>query len=187
MDYINIPIYCFYMFGLGRFFFTLKPFDLNVDIPDAVDKLFPGLTGRIGRETISHPGRDMIRKMASSMDITATIVTKDRPNFLLKCLNSLEFQSVIPSEIIVVDNGSSKKVDSLCNRLSENLPIRCVYHERPSQPKARNIALDESSSKILAFIDDHWEADQRWIESLEKAHDAYPDITAVQGKIASRQ
>lgn len=158
-----------------------------IDITAAVDKFAGGLTRRIDRETRSYLGGDMTRKMASSGDITAAIVTKDRPTFLSKCLISLSNQSVLPSEILVVDNGSSRKVDSLCRRLSKNLPIRYAYNKTPSQPKARNIALDESSSQFLAFIDDDCEADRNWIGTLEKAHYAHPESVAIQGKIASRQ
>ena len=125
--------------------------------------------------------------MAVFKDITVAIITKDRPNLLEKCLKSLESQTIKPSEVLVVENGSIEKVAALCDRLSEKLPIRYLYHETPSQPKARNIALDESSGEIIAFIDDDCEADDHWMENMGKAHHAYPDIMAVQGKIDSRQ
>ena len=121
------------------------------------------------------------------MKISIAIVTKDRLDLLSSCFNSLEKQTYRPEEIVVIDNGSLNKADSLCRFFSNTLPIKYFYESTPSRPKARNIAINVSSHEIVVFIDDDCQADTKWLENIKKCFETFPDSFAVQGRIDSRQ
>ncbi len=116
------------------------------------------------------------------MTITVALITRNRQNYLKRCLNSLVNQTKNPLEVIVVDNGSKDQTKRVVNTFKDKLPLRYTYEKKIGIPYARNRALEEARGKILAFLDDDCEADKHWLEEMLKAHRNYPDIAAVQGQ-----
>lgn len=101
--------------------------------------------------------------------ISVIIPTKDRQESLKRCLWSLARQSVLPDEVVVVDNNSSDQTKVVVKNFKKQLPIKYVLEKKIGIPHARNRGINESSNQVLAFIDDDCEADKNWIASI---HDA---------------
>jgi GT2 family glycosyltransferase len=86
--------------------------------------------------------------------LSLIVATKDRPADLRRLLESLEAQSVIPAEIIVVD-GSASPVDRVVGEF-QSLPIRYRKHWPPSAAAQRNAGVNACSSlsTLIGFVDD---------------------------------
>lgn len=120
--------------------------------------------------------------MKLRINITVGIITRNRPEYLRKCLTSLEKQTVMPNEVLIIDNASKDNIKKIISDFRTNLPVRYIRESKIGIPYARNRALKETRGKILAFIDDDCEAYPNWVEEIIKAHKKYPTAAAIQGQ-----
>ena len=119
--------------------------------------------------------------------LTVAICTKDRPQNLTQCLKSLLKLQMLASEglscfkILVVDNAPS---DEQTKELVASLPEVCYIREpKPGLNFARNRALQEASSELLAFLDDDVVVDRKWLSGLMEAWGENPDAAAFTGLV----
>lgn len=117
--------------------------------------------------------------------LTVAICTKDRPDNVARCLESLlklQLSDGSPRfEILVVDNAPS---DDRTKDVVDALPS--VYYAR--EPKAgldfaRNRALQEATGEILAYLDDDVTVDRQWFNGLVEAWAENPDAGGFTGLV----
>ncbi|HFF8524481.1 TPA: glycosyltransferase family 2 protein [Providencia rettgeri] len=84
---------------------------------------------------------------------SVVITTKDRINYLLRAVHSIMDNSILPSEIIVINDGGTQITDDLFNTYS--IPIR-VFNNKVSKGAnySRNFGIKESKSDIVFLLDD---------------------------------
>jgi glycosyltransferase involved in cell wall biosynthesis len=93
------------------------------------------------------------------MKISAIVATYNQPGFLRLCIRSLSVQSMLPSEILVADDGSGIEtrdaVHEMTEELKESIPVRHIWHEDDGfqKPKIMNEAVRNASGEYLVFID----------------------------------
>jgi glycosyltransferase involved in cell wall biosynthesis len=115
-----------------------------------------------------------------SLTVTVAICTYHRPDDLGKAMLSVKNQRCQPQEIIIVDNGCQ---DSIRKLVKSTLPeARYVVEKSPGLNFARNRAIYEANSEILAFLDDDAIADENWIHSILLAFHHSP-VVALTGLI----
>jgi glycosyltransferase involved in cell wall biosynthesis len=96
--------------------------------------------------------------------VTVAICTRNRPEDLIKCLNSLVKLPEDGQEILVIDNCPSNDASE---QLVRRFPsVRYVRENRPGLDCARNRALREARGQIIAFIDDDAVADKNWLRRI---------------------
>lgn len=117
----------------------------------------------------------------STVNISVAIVTRNREVYLEECLRSLIKQTIMPVEVVIVDNGSTDGTKDLCKKYLNILPLRYYFESKIGTAYARNRALAVSSSPITAFLDDDCIASSDWLKEIEKAHKRNPDVIAIQG------
>ena len=102
--------------------------------------------------------------------ISIIIPVLDPGDTLAKVLDSLTIQTKLPDEVILVDVGKGRKVESLVKLYSEVLNIVHKKVDKPSYPgRNRNIGASLAKGTVLAFIDSKTVADKEWLqESLKK-------------------
>jgi teichuronic acid biosynthesis glycosyltransferase TuaG len=89
-----------------------------------------------------------------AVEITVAIAVKDRPDYLRIAVGSVMAQRVLPKELIIVDDFSSKPVTT--NLLGDSLPVpvRILRNERNLGPAASyNRAVHEAACSVVAFLD----------------------------------
>ena len=124
------------------------------------------------------------RVMKSAPSITVVICTRDRPEGLKRVLQSLARQSHPPTRVLVVDNapsdGASREVAA---KLRRELPLDYIVEPRPGLSWARNRAIDEAGTDVIAWIDDDEECDTWWVSEVSRGFVEHPQADAVSGMV----
>jgi glycosyltransferase involved in cell wall biosynthesis len=118
---------------------------------------------------------------ASRLTTSVIVVTKDRPEMLGNLLHSLTRQTLVPDEVVVVDNNSRQSYDAVFRAYRHRLHLRTFVETTPGIPAARNRGLREARGDILLFTDDDCEAEPRWVERMVKPFYQDPHIGLVGG------
>lgn len=118
-------------------------------------------------------------------DFTLAIVTKKRPNYLINLLRSLSKMSLMPGQILVVDNDVQRSALSICQWWQHKLPIKYQVCDQPGTPTARNFALDLCETRFLCFVDDDCVVSHHWFRNLfvfSGVFFEYQQIAYIQGQ-----
>ncbi len=85
------------------------------------------------------------------------IATYNWPLALELCLKSVAQQKLLPSEVIVADDGSKKDTEELIRRLAENFPVPLKHIWQPDEgfqlSRIRNKAIAASSYEYIIQVD----------------------------------
>jgi glycosyltransferase involved in cell wall biosynthesis/SAM-dependent methyltransferase len=95
--------------------------------------------------------------------IVAVIPLYNGARFIEVALNSVLAQSLPPTEIIVVNDGSTDDGAgvAIVERLARSNPITLLHQANAGQSSARNLGVRQSSSELIAFLDQ----DDVWYEN----------------------
>ena len=117
--------------------------------------------------------------------VSIIIATRERPNRLLSCLNSIFALNYTHYEIIVVDNAliTSSIRDLIKEIQKEWSNIRYVCETVPGLGVAHNCGLREAKGAIVAFADDDVLVDRHWLSQLVLGFSASDNVACVTGMI----
>jgi glycosyltransferase involved in cell wall biosynthesis len=115
------------------------------------------------------------------MDVSVTICTYNRSDLLRNALISLQNMIVPPAidwEIVVVDNNSTDDTRQVAmhSAAASAVPVRYVFESQQGIAPARNRALAEVDSEIIAFVDDDCTVEPGWFRHMISA---FKDTDAV--------
>lgn len=117
----------------------------------------------------------------SFLSATIVICTRNRPGPLRECLEGIAQLKRTPNEVIVVDNTSGdKETEAVAGAFD------AIYLVEPitGLSRARNRGLKESTSEVVAFLDDDATPETHWLELLlEPFEDS--QVTVVTGRIVT--
>jgi GT2 family glycosyltransferase len=119
----------------------------------------------------------------SAAHITVAVATCGRPDALARCLAALQEGSVLPGELLVVDQAPSAQARdavAACARLSG----RYVAQPRLGLSASRNLALAQATRPLLAVTDDDCAPAAGWVAAIAGAFARAPEPAAVTGPIA---
>jgi GT2 family glycosyltransferase len=105
--------------------------------------------------TASHPCPRDSREAVALPSLSVVICTKDRPEPLWCCLESLATQTHRARELIVVDASLVPSVDAV-DAFARQSPECQVQHLRaaPGLPRQRNVGVRAASCEVIVFLDD---------------------------------
>jgi glycosyltransferase involved in cell wall biosynthesis len=115
------------------------------------------------------------------MNISICINTKNRPELLVKCLNSIRRAVHITYEILVIDQSDDQYIQ-------KNVFSSHAYHARyfriPQKGVgyAKNKAIERAKGTIIAFTDDDCIVSSLWVKTIQYAFDSHKEVSAVFGK-----
>lgn len=102
--------------------------------------------------------------------ITVIIPTMNRVENLAQTLSNLLLSSVIPSEIIVVDQSTNDDTKNMVSDLNTKLGakgiIRYFHQDHPSLTAARNFGCSVASNDLLIFSDDDVDVEKDTIKNV---------------------
>lgn len=119
------------------------------------------------------------------MKISIVIPTFNRKRLLEKCLHSLINQDYSESdfEIIICDDGSTDTTEAMvAEAIKSNKKYTIKYLKQSNQGPAvaRNMGIDSSKGKVIAFTDDDCQPDRNWLKQIEASFQK-GDIVGVGG------
>lgn len=95
--------------------------------------------------------------------VSVVVVSRERPELLLRCLASLAQLDYHPFEIIVV---SDPKGADTVERSEYSDLVKLVRFDQANISAARNVGIDHAAGEIVAFIDDDSVAEPLWLANL---------------------
>ena len=111
--------------------------------------------------------------MENKLKITAIINSYNYEGYIEETLKSVFNQTVVPDEIIVVDDGSTDASCSVIQKYTENYPnLKFVKKTNGGQLSSFNVAAQHVTGDIVFFIDsdDIWRSD--YIERIVEIYQA---------------
>lgn len=156
----------------------LDEFNFQVKLPDrsnvviyAPPQILPAFSKRIAwpYESDSH-----IQNLQVSL-ITTVLNEASRAG---EWLESLLQQTMHPSELIIVDGGSTDRTLEVLREFAEKAPFRVkiLVESGVNIAKGRNIAIQNSTSEIIACSDFGCVLEKKWLENLIKPFLSDPTI-----------
>jgi glycosyltransferase involved in cell wall biosynthesis len=114
-------------------------------------------------------------------DVTIAVCTRDRPEMLRECLAAMKALERPVAEVLVIDNAST---DDRTRQVAEEFPfVRYVREPRRGLDWARNRALVEAGTPIIAFTDDDVLVHPGWVSGLLRAFGDEPEAAVVTGLV----
>jgi GT2 family glycosyltransferase len=151
-----------------------------------------GMTSEARLETIADGVDDRVAAernafLARAPFASVVIATRNRPDNLARCLESLANLVYPDFEIIVVDNApSDDATEQFFAAHYANQPnIHYVREERPGLASAHNCGVRamREDSRFVAFTDDDVVVDRYWLCELLRGFEAAPNVGCVTGLI----
>jgi glycosyltransferase involved in cell wall biosynthesis len=99
------------------------------------------------------------------------VATMNRPQAIAKLLETVEKQTFLPQECILVDQSKDDLTKDVCDTYVKRMQgrgqvFKYIRQETPSLVKARNRGVDESTGEIICFIDDDLILDQDYFQRI---------------------
>jgi glycosyltransferase involved in cell wall biosynthesis len=126
---------------------------------------------------LAHPVGDH----TDASHVTVAVCTRDRPEDLSRCLAALARLDPPPAEVLVIDNAPS---DDRTEAVVRSSAARYVREPRPGLDWARNRALLEAGTPIVAFTDDDVLVHPHWLRGVVLAFAEEQDAVVVTGLVA---
>lgn len=128
----------------------------------------------------------------TSLTTSIIIPTYRRPLDLRDCLHSIREQSVLPLEVIVMDNDPEQTARASVGAFEarfQDLGIALRYKDNipNSLPCARNQGVRMSHGDIVVFLDDDLVLEKEFLAGLLEVYETEPKAVAVQGYIVNTE
>ncbi|PWH17231.1 MAG: hypothetical protein DDG59_08310 [Anaerolineae bacterium] len=120
-----------------------------------------------------------------TLSLSVIICTKDRPQDLQQCLDSILTGKRLPDEIIIIDDGDLNAARLQQMILAKGIKLIYRHKSPPNVNASRNLAVTLASGDILSFLDDDVILDQAYYDVVMKAfeEDQTQSIAGITGVI----
>ena len=130
------------------------------------------------------------KALDEALSVSVIIPTKNRVDDLFLTVQTLLQQTVLPDELIVVDQNESDACEVTVKRLfhdaDQRTKLRYVHDPKiHGGATARNVAIAESSGSVLLFLDDDVELERDFLEQLLETYKSNPGATGVSGVVTN--
>lgn len=103
------------------------------------------------------------------MAISVIIPTYNRMKALSKTFESLIQSSLMPHEVIVIDQTNPAVLAKQINELCVKQPFNIIYvhQDDPSSTKARNRGIELATQEVIVFMDDDVDVQEQTLSNIE--------------------
>jgi GT2 family glycosyltransferase len=120
--------------------------------------------------------------------VTVVVATRDRPEALRRCLDSILASDYPDFDVLVVDNAPAGSPPALAayqhaGSAAPDARIAWTREETPGLACAHNRGLQDVTAPIVAFTDDDVVVDKKWLANVVAGFLVAPDVGCVTGMI----
>jgi len=117
--------------------------------------------------------------------VSVIVPTYRRPQSLLRCLYTLQAQTLADFEILVVDNAADAVVRRTVAEFNEGAKVPALYMPEPQLGvhTARHTGARSAKGEILVFTDDDTTFAPKWLESYVEAFANHANMVAAGGPV----
>ncbi|WP_322970195.1 glycosyltransferase [Faecalibacter sp. LW9] len=106
------------------------------------------------------------------LQLSIIVAVYERQDELTELLSSLTKQSNSNFEMIIVDDGSKNKLDTVCAKFKDQLDIKYYYKSNSGPGKSRNYGMEKANGNYFIFLDSDTIIPPNYIQSV------YDELTA---------
>lgn len=115
-------------------------------------------------------------------EISLLLCTRNRPRDVQRCVPTILENSFTNYELLIVDQSDGEDTFQYLQSLGDPR-IRIIRTETRGLARARNIAIRNARTSIVAFTDDDCICDREWVGNLVQQFRENPDISGLFGKV----
>ena len=123
------------------------------------------------------------------MKISAIIPTKNRASDLSNALKSIFDQSVLPDELIIVDQSDTVESKRSAFEILESYDCKsCLYiynRDIKGLVEAKHVGTKHAKGEIILFLEDDIILDRQYIEVMKNCFQTHPDLVGCCGVITN--
>ena len=125
----------------------------------------------------------------SGPPLDVVIPTRNRPDRLAECVDSILASGYRRVRVIVVDNDPSgpETADLVAGRADWGSRVSYVWERCAGSSRARNRGIEHATAEIVAFVDDDVVVDSGWAAGLVAAFLEEPEAGCVTGPIIAAE
>lgn len=161
---------------------------INVELSDrgaSAEAVLAAIEQQLG--STSPPAQAALSKPANTPKISVVICTFDRPDSLLRAVNSVLASDYPDFELVVVDNAPDRPSTKQAVDQITDPRVRYEAEPRAGLSYARNHGLAAAGGELIAFTDDDVEVDPGWLSALNAAFAAQPKVGLVTGLVPAAE
>lgn len=127
------------------------------------------------------------------LTISVLIPAYNEEKRIARALDSIMSQTMLPDEVIVIDDGSTDNTYNLAKEhpLKNILKLRVYSKVNGGLSSARNFGIQKSKSDFIALLDSDDEFESEHIEYLHKSYELFPEsnvfYSAIKRKFSSKK
>jgi GT2 family glycosyltransferase len=131
-------------------------------------------------QSLAIASADLMRRA----DVSVAIATVDRPGGLQRCLDGILGGDLLPTEILVIDQGSMSETAAVVRAASSaSCPISYAPQERLGLSASRNLAVALARCRTVAVTDDDCVPDPAWVAVIEQVLDTDGALAGMTGPV----
>lgn len=132
----------------------------------------------------------MIPPHCSQLTSAVVIATRNRPQPLRQCLESLNRQSVLPDQVLIVDSSDGGDTKTAVETLRSQMafPVTYIPTAIRSAARQRNFGAEQVSTDLIFFLDDDVVLERDFVAEIVKVfqNDSEGRIGGVTGTIVNQ-
>lgn len=130
------------------------------------------------------------------MKFSVLIPTYNREKEVKKCIESVLFQTILPSEILIIDDGElAREFINEAKKWVKDKNIEFIYYKKDhilnprGSSESRNVGINKSSNEIFFILDDDLVLDNNFFEKIIKVWQENKDdnLIGVSGTIKNNR
>ena len=124
-----------------------------------------------------------------SNKVTVIIPTKNRPDDLLKAVQSILFQNQMPDQLIIVDQSEDEISVGIVTDLLKHQNLELTYIHDPSISglvDAKRVGVENSKHEIICFLEDDIVLEVSYINEVMTGFRDNTDMIACSGVITNQ-
>ncbi|MFT6850835.1 MAG: glycosyltransferase involved in cell wall biosynthesis [Sphingobacteriales bacterium] len=130
-----------------------------------------------------------------AINVSIIVPVFNRPQEVEELLESLSVQTKTDFELVIVEDGSTKRCDKVVEAYADNLNIKYFFKPNSGPGQSRNYGFDKSTGNYCIYLDSdcvipkdyfkivHDELSNNFVDAFGGPDEAHPDFTDLQKAI----